>query len=73
LETLGFKKRPRQLRLANYGHEGSGAEFGMIRDRDSNRRIFYSFLHYDVATSLADFRKALTGEDGANFATRQNT
>jgi hypothetical protein len=32
----------------------------MIRDRDSNRRIFYSFLHYDVATSLADFRKALT-------------
>jgi hypothetical protein len=45
----------------------------MKRDRDSNRRIFYSFLHYDVATSLADFGKALTGEDGANFATRQNT
>jgi hypothetical protein len=33
----------------------------MIRDRDSNHRVFYSFLHYDVATSLADFRKALTG------------
>jgi hypothetical protein len=42
----------------------------MIRDRDSNRRLFCSFLHYDVATSLADFRRALTGKDGANFATR---
>lgn len=73
METLDFKKRPGQLRLANYGHESSSAEFGMSRDWDSNRRIFYSSLHYDVATSLADLGKALTGEDGANFATRQNT
>ena len=49
------------------------AKFGMIRDGDSDRRIFYSLLHHDVTASSSDFREPLAREDGANFAARQNT
>ena len=48
---LGFKKGPRQLRLANNGHQGAGAKLRMLGDWHSDRRVLCSSLHYDVAAS----------------------
>ncbi len=74
-ENSADSTRGRSLFELTLGHTGltddrlkcTDAEFVMVWNRDSNRRVRKLFLHYDMAPSLTNFQKSVTCEDAADL------
>jgi hypothetical protein len=62
-----FEKRARKSGLTNDRKQCPGSYLGIIGNRNSDRRFFQPFLHYNVAPAPSDFDKPLLGKDCAGI------